>query len=297
VCAPRERSDDAGTDHVVPQSLTITELLTSDRLVLTSSLLEAVQQADIVQEQGPEKVEFKQWVWSEVETLAPPRALLWSSTSGIPASVQSKKMRDKSRLMILHPYNPPHVMPLLELVPAPGVDHVRSPAVARTISYWERLGRRPIVLKEEITGFVANRLAFALFREAAYLVERGIVSAQDVDQVVQESLGPRWAVKGPFWSYHAGGGEERGLEGFLDKIGDTIQACWDDLGQLQLGHAGGGMEHPVGWRGRLCKQVEDAYGKLGAKELMDRDEKLRDVLDSARPSDDRKSSRLSSTQS
>ena len=257
--------------------------MSSRRLEITSSLAEAIQHADIVQEQGPEKVDFKQRIWAEIETLAPADALFWSSTSGIPASVQSKKMKDKWRLTIVHPYNPPHIMPLLEIVPSGATERPLSSHISRTLKYWEKLGRKPVVLQEEITGFVANRLAFALFREAAYLVQRGIASAAEIDRVVEQSLGPRWAVRGPFWSYHAGGGEEGGLAAFLDKIGDTIQGCWDDLGDLQLRHAKDGLERPPGWQARVCEQTEAAYGRLGVEALRDRDEKLRDVLHITKP--------------
>ncbi|KAK7424278.1 hypothetical protein QQX98_000546 [Neonectria punicea] len=266
-----------------PEALSLASLIETGRLHITSSLSEAVAQAAIVQEQGPERVEFKQQIWPEIESLAPPDALFWSSTSGIPGSVQSQRMQDKSRLLIVHPFNPPHIMPLLEIIAAPDVQPSQSPCLARTMEYWASLGRKPVILKEEITGFVANRLAFALFREAAYLVEKGIASAEDIDQVVQQSLGPRWAVRGPFWSYHAGGGEERGLEGFLDKIGDTIQACWDDLGTLQLQGPEVLGKDSASWQGRLCEQVESQYGKLGSTDLRDRDEKLRSVLDITKP--------------
>lgn len=272
-----EKKADTGSSSNESQSLSVSFLFDEGRLVTSSSLEEAVSQADIVQEQGPEKISFKQWVWREIETYAPSSALFWSSTSGILTSVQSTKMKDKSRLMILHPYNPPHVMPLLEIA----VSAVQLPqytGLDSTIEYWEKLGRKPVVLKEEVTGFVANRLAFALFREAAYLVERGVARAEDIDFIVQQSLGPRWAVKGPFWNYHAGGGEQLGLEGFFDKIGDTIQACWDSLGELNIKASGDDVDSTTGWQERVCKQVIEAYGNLGPKDLRERDKKLQDIL-------------------
>jgi 3-hydroxyacyl-CoA dehydrogenase len=190
-------------------------LVSSGRLVIAPSFSSAVTAADIIQEQGPEKVAVKQDLWPQIENLASQDALFWSSTSGIPSSVQGKNMRNPSRLLIVHPFNPPHVMPILEIVPpggssSSGTDDP-SPYITRTVEYWKSLNRNPVVLKQEITGFVANRLSFALFREAIHLVNSGIVTAEEVDRVVEESMGPRWAVKGPFWSYHAGGGKERGL--------------------------------------------------------------------------------------
>ncbi|KAF7556346.1 hypothetical protein G7046_g6333 [Stylonectria norvegica] len=272
----------AKKDEASGQNATVTTLFATGELIIASTLQEAVQQADIVQEQGPENAAFKQQLWSEVESLSPQNTLFWSSTSGIPASVQSEKMQDKSRLIILHPFNPPHIMPLLELISTSEADAGSSDQLARTKDYWRKLNRDPIPLKREITGFVANRLSFALFREAAYLVERGVVSVADLDKVVEQSIGPRWAVKGPFWSYHAGGGQERGLEGFLDKIGDTIQSCWDDLGNLNL-RCKSSDEGMISWQDSLCRQVEGAYGKIGSDQLKTRDEMLQAILDITKP--------------
>ncbi|KAK5989780.1 L-carnitine dehydrogenase [Cladobotryum mycophilum] len=259
-------------------ALTVEDLFGSGRLLLASSLSAAVEKADIVQEQGPENVDFKQKIWSQIEPLARPDALFWSSTSGIPASVQGAYMKEGSRILIVHPYNPPHIMPLLEIVPHDAVSP-DAEGIKRTIEYWKALGRDPVVLKEEITGFVANRLAFALFREAAYLAHRGVASVEEIDRVVEQSLGPRWAVRGPFWSYHAGGGQDQGLRGFFDKIGGTIQACWEDSGKIELGqHQTGSGEEP-GWEDYVCDEVDKAYGSLREDDLRSRDEKLRKVLD------------------
>ena len=240
-----------------------------------------MKSADIIQEQGPENVAVKQNIWREVESLAPSHALFWSSTSGIPASVQMAQMQDKTRLIVLHPFNPPHVMPLLEIVPSPAaaVSSTKSTVIDRTIDYWAGLGRKPIVLKEETTGFIANRLSFALLREAAYLAQRGVASPEEIDRIVEQSLGPRWAVRGPFWSYHAGGGLDQGLGGFFEKIGSTIQACWDDAGVLNMPDPNDGGTSGHRWTDQLSKQVHETYGRLGADELRERDEALKKVLD------------------
>lgn len=238
------------------------------RLSLASDLAEAVKNADIVQEQGPENLKFKASLWPQVEAAAPEHALFWSSTSGIPASQQSRDMRDKSRLVVVHPYNPPHIMPLLEVVPSSTTSQA---VIDRTFEYWRGLGRTPVLVKKECTGFVANRLAFALFREACSLVTQGIVDVQDLDGIVQASMGPRWSVAGPIKSYHAGGGEG-GLTAFMDKIGGTVQSCWeasdDDVrrGEIQIGKP---------WQDDVCRQAEEAYGVVDTAE---RDGKTRRVL-------------------
>lgn len=220
---------------------------------IASSLAEAVEHASIVQESGPENAPFKLNLWAEVEKHAPKDALLWSSTSGIPASQQTCKMCDTTRVLVVHPYNPPHIMPLLELVPSP---ETSEEVIRRTLDFWRARGRVPIHIKKESTGFVANRLAFALLREAVHLVDQGVVSVEELDQIVQTSMGPRWAVAGPFKSYHAGGGPA-GLEGFFKNIGGTVQDCWADSGTPNVGD---------GWEKKLFKDAEETYGTVDVGE-------------------------------
>ena len=230
---------------------------------IASSLQEAVQDADIIQESGPENLAIKRQLWADVEKYAPEDALLWSSTSGIPASQQAQDMSDQTRLLVVHPYNPPHIMPLLELVPSPST----SPTVVqRTQDFWTARGRVPIHIKRETTGFVANRLAFALLREAVHLVDSGVVSVEEVDRIVESSMGPRWAVAGPFKSYHAGGGSA-GLEGFFGNIGETVQACWAESGRVNVGD---------GWEEKVFGQAREAYGTV---DVAERDKVTRLLLD------------------
>ncbi|KAM0696627.1 hypothetical protein Q7P36_003876 [Cladosporium allicinum] len=239
------------------------------RVQIAESLAKAVEDADIVQEQGPENADFKRTTWAQVEQLAPQNALFWSSTSGIPASEQNKDMKDQSRLVVVHPYNPPHIMPLLEVVPSP---ETSQEVIDRTLEYWRSLGRVPVLIRKECTGFVANRLAFALFREACSLVAQGVVGVEDLDSVVQASMGPRWAVAGPFKSYHAGGGEG-GLLSFMDKIGGTVQECWNASDRdVEAGNIGVGKS----WQEDVCRQTDEAYGVVDTAQ---RDTKTKAVLD------------------
>ncbi|KAL1894050.1 hypothetical protein Sste5346_006192 [Sporothrix stenoceras] len=263
---------------VWPNADSLVSLFSSGRIAIASTLSGAVQHADIIQEQGPEDRAFKQDIWAQVEPLAKLDALFWSSTSGIPATVQAEKLHDKNRVIVVHPYNPPHIMPLLEIVPTPIVAEGGSDTLVRTLGYWETLGRSPVVIKKEVPGFVANRLAFVLFREAAYLADLGVASPADIDRIVEQSLGPRWAVRGPFWSYHAGGGPSQGLEYFFDKIGATIQECWDDVGVINL-RKKGDVSTIQSWEDKLCRDVEEVYGTLGTQELATRDGKLTRVLE------------------
>ncbi|CZT14347.1 related to hydroxylacyl-CoA dehydrogenase [Ramularia collo-cygni] len=244
------------------------------RLTLAESLEEAVRDADIVQEQGPENASFKIQIWPEIEQYAPQKALFWSSTSGIPASEQVRDMQDKSRLLVCHPYNPPHIMPLLEVVRSPDTS---DDVVERTLSYWRNLGRAPVVIRKECVGFVANRLAFALFREACSLVAQGVVGVEDLDEIVRTSMGPRWTVAGPFKSYHAGGGEG-GLTSFMAKIGDTVQGCWNASDEdMKRGNIVVGGP----WQDDVCKQTQEAYGMVNTSE---RDLKTRNILSAVKDS-------------
>ena len=157
-------------------------------------------------------------------------------------------------------------MPLLEIVPSP---ETSQSVIDQTMHFWESRGRTPILVKKECTGFIANRLAFALLREAIHLVDSGVASVEDVDQVVTSSMGPRWAVAGPFKSYHAGGGEG-GLKAWFQKIGGTVQNCWNDSGKVNMGES---------WETKIFVESQEAYG---IADVRNRDEKTKRVLDAAR---------------
>jgi len=243
--------------------------LSPSRIHIAKTLQEAVTDAHIIQESGPENLTVKRALWAEVERHAPKNALLWSSTSGIPASQQAQDMQDKTRLLVVHPYNPPHIMPLLELVPSPAT---HQDVVKRTQEFWHQRGRVPILIQKEITGFVANRLAFALLRESIHLVHSGVVSVSDLDKIVESSMGPRWAVAGPFKSYHAGGGPG-GLEGFFTNIGQTVQGCWDDAGHVNVGE---------GWEEKVFKDAREVYGMVDTAERDRITRRLLDVLEEER---------------
>lgn len=264
-----------------PQNI-IDTLFSSSRLCLAASIQEAVHSATIIQEQSPENVSSKQAVWKEVTRFADPGAHLWSSSSGIPASAQAASCGPDvaERLLVAHPFNPPHLMPVVEIVPGPStkperVDFARGyflsapgPMPVMTGSSIQgcstgsekqsRPHYRPVTLQKEIPGFVGNRLAFAMLREACYLVGEGVVSAQDLDAIVTASVGPRWAGNGVFESYHAGGGPG-GIDALLKKLGPTIQDVWESLGQIQLRMDGGGGDAEQ-WRETVVRQTEEAYG-------------------------------------
>ncbi|CAN5202819.1 3-hydroxyacyl-CoA dehydrogenase NAD-binding domain-containing protein [soil metagenome] len=190
----------------------------------------AVTGADVVQENGPERIELKQELFARIEAAAPPHALLLSSTSGLMPSDMGASMREPGRVVVGHPFNPPHVVPLVEVVPG-----AQTPpeTVAAAADFYRSLGKVPVVLHKEIGGFVANRLQSAVFREAVHLVLSGVVTPEELDQVVTESVGVRWATAGPFESYHLGGGPA-GIRHLLEHLGPGMVRRWKDLGQPEL---------------------------------------------------------------
>ncbi|MEV7187419.1 3-hydroxyacyl-CoA dehydrogenase NAD-binding domain-containing protein [Kitasatospora sp. NPDC093102] len=194
------------------------------------NLEQAVANADVVQENGPERLDVKRDLFSRIEKAAPAGALLASSTSGIRVTDIAEALEHPGRLVIGHPFNPPHLVPLVEVV---GGEQTDPETVRRAVDFYTALGKKPLVLRKEVPGFVANRLQSALFREAINLVVEGVVTEQELDDIVTSSIGLRWAVAGPFRSFHLGGGPG-GLPAFFQHLGPALEAKWRDLGTPQL---------------------------------------------------------------
>ncbi|MES9684599.1 hydroxylacyl-CoA dehydrogenase [Bacillus sp. AFS001701] len=209
-----------------------TEGLT-DRLIIEKDLERALEGAALVQENGPERIEFKQELYTQIEKFVNKDALLLSSSSGLKASDISKNMVHPERMLIGHPFNPPHLVPLVEVVPG---TNTAPKTVEQAVAFYKALGKNPLVLKKEIAGFVANRLQSALFREAIYLVSEGVVSMKDLDEIVTSSIGLRWAAGGPFLTFHLGGGKG-GFPAFLKHLGPGMDSLWDNLGKPHLNEA------------------------------------------------------------
>jgi ketoreductase RED1 len=194
----------------------------AEALRFDADLASAVRQADVVQECGPERLAFKQSLWAQVEAHGQADALLLSSSSGITASMQARNMKSPQRMLVGHPFNPPHLIPLVEVVPG----RQTSPeAVARARAFYVALGKQAVVLNKEIPGFVANRIQAAVIRESVSLVRQGVVSVEDLDVAVQASLGLRWATGGPFLSAHLGGGAG-GIQAFWRQFAGGLQLLW-----------------------------------------------------------------------
>lgn len=193
-------------------------------------LEQAAAGVDLVQENGPEDLGLKQALFARLERAMPPAALLLSSTSGLMPSDMARDLAEPGRVVVGHPFNPPHVVPLVEVVPG---RQTPPETVERVVALYRGLGKAPVVLRQEIGGFVANRLQSALFRESVHLVLRGVVTPEELDQVVTESVGVRWATAGPFESYDLGGGPG-GLRHLLEHLGPGMVRRWADLGSPEL---------------------------------------------------------------
>src|SRR6202158_5511736 len=165
------------------------------RVSIAGSLREAVMDVEFVQENGPEKVEEKRLIFAELDKLAPPNALLVSSTSAITASRFTETLPGRARCLVGHPVNPPHLVPLGELCGAPGPP---PDTIDRARKIYREIGQVPVTINREINGFVLNRLQGALLAEAFRLVGEGFISAEDLDHTVKDGLGLRWSFLGPF---------------------------------------------------------------------------------------------------
>jgi 3-hydroxyacyl-CoA dehydrogenase len=196
-------------------------------LRFTADLAEALHAADFVQENAPENEALKRRMLADIETLTSNTAIVASSTSALLRSSIVADCKQTRRFIVAHPFNPPHLVPLVELV---GED---AGVIEQASNFYRDLGRRPVVLNHEMPGHIANRLASALYREAVYLVEQGVASVADIDAALCNGPGLRWAVMGPHMTYHLGGGSG-GIEHYLAHLGPSQVRRWASLGDPAL---------------------------------------------------------------
>ena len=201
-----------------------------ERLTFHADPAGAARGAQAVQENAPERIEVKRDLLARLETTLAPDALILSSTSGLKPTAMQQDMTHPGRLVVGHPFNPPHLIPLVEIV---GGERTSDDAILAAIAFYERLGKQPIRLNREITGHVANRLQAALWREAVYLAREGVASVADIDRALTGAVGIRWALMGPHLTFHLGGGAG-GMEGFVKNLGPAVESWWADLGDATL---------------------------------------------------------------
>ncbi|WP_238120056.1 MULTISPECIES: 3-hydroxyacyl-CoA dehydrogenase NAD-binding domain-containing protein [unclassified Xanthobacter] len=186
----------------------------------------AVEGVDFVQENAPERYEVKQKLLGVIGELLPPEVVIASSSSGLLVTRFSQGCRFPERCVIGHPFNPPHLIPLVEVV---GGEKASRAAIDTAMAFYAAIGKRPIEIRKEVTGHVANRLQAALWREAIYLVEQGVASVSDIDAAVTEGPGLRWALMGPHMTFNLGGGQG-GLAHFMEHLLPAVESWWADLG-------------------------------------------------------------------
>src|SRR6476619_6861277 len=200
-------------------------------LKFTAALAQAVADAELVQENGPERIDFKQKLYGQLDELLPPDVIIASSSSGLTMSeIQKGAASHPERCVIGHPFNPPHLIPLVEIV---GGAKTSDATIRRADEFYTSIGQRTVRVNKEMPGHVANRLQAAVSREVYYLVAEGVVSAADVDTALSWGPGPRWGVMGGMMLNHLGGGRG-GIEHFFKQFSGPMTAWWKTLGSPVL---------------------------------------------------------------
>ncbi len=251
---------ESGLDGDADSALELIETVTT--------LTKAVGSADFVIESVYESYEVKKSVFSEMDRVAPEDTILASSTSGLlMTEIQRAVELHPERCIVAHPWNPVHLIPLVELSPG---ELTSRRTVERTCAVMEDIGKVPVVLRKEVPGFIANRLSAALWREALDLVDSGVASVEDVDKAVRAGPGIRWAIMGPYLTYHLGGGAG-GIEYLMRHIGVKKAAWLETMAKWTV--------TPESAVEKAIKGVEDMVGGKPLEELEAwRDKRLAKLL-------------------
>src|SRR6516165_3717202 len=213
------------------QRLGLASGASQSKLSFTAALATAVKNVDLVQENGPEKIDFKRTLYRQLDDLLPADVIIASSSSGLTMSeIQSACEKHPERCVIGHPFNPPHLVPLVEIV---GGAKTSENTIQRAAEFYTSLGKRTVRLNKEVPGHVANRLQAALAREVYHLVADGVVSVADVDTALCWGPGLRWGIMGQVLLNHLGGGQG-GIEHFFQQFTGPMTAWWKVLGTPEL---------------------------------------------------------------
>jgi len=235
VCDPADTAETFVRGYVERAWPTLTELglvRSGDQGVLSfhTSPEEAVDGAAFVQESVPERIALKHELYARIEAALDSGAIVASSASGLTLSELQAGWKDPARLVLGHPFNPPHLIPLVEVM---GNDRTAADAVEGAERFYDAVGKITIRVRREVPGHVANRLQAAVWREAIHLVMSGVASVGDVDKAMWAGPGLRWAAMGPTMLFHLGAGED-GLAAFCDRYAESFNRWWDDLGTPHL---------------------------------------------------------------
>ncbi len=251
-------------DHALDQ-LAELGIREKGELRFSGDLTDVLGAADFVQENVPEDEALKRRMLADIDALAAEGVIVASSTSALLRSSIVADCKRPHRFIVAHPFNPPHLVPLVELV---GED---EGIIQEAAEFYRTLGRRPVILRREMPGHIANRLSSALYREAVYLVEQGVASVADIDAALCNGPGLRWAVMGPHMTYHLGGGPG-GIEHYLSHLGPSQVRRWASLGNPSLSPK---------VQKRIVEGVAEEAGSRSIQELEERrDRALLDILKS-----------------
>jgi 3-hydroxyacyl-CoA dehydrogenase len=290
---PAPGTEDKVRQYVEVAWMALTEIglaqgASTSRLRFESNLKEALAGVDMVQENAPEREPLKIKLFAEIDSILPPPAILVSSTSGIPMSRIQSECRHPERCVTGHPFNPPHLIPLVEVV---GGAKTSAETIERAMRFYTAMGKHALHIRKEVVGHVANRLSAALYRELAYLIDQDVVSVADADAAVCMGPGLRWALMGPNLIYHLGGGPG-GIHHFLEHFTGPSKALWADLGspdlaspELQKKIVDGVMEEVNGRSFEALSQERDNL-IMGLLELLSHRTKAEPVAASGHTADD-----------
>ena len=208
----------------------LAEGASKDRLRFEADLAKAVQGAAFVQENGPERLDIKRNLIAGIDAVVRDDVLIATSSSGILVSAIQDAARHPERVVLGHPLNPPHLIPLVEVA---GGKLTSADSIKRAVDFYRSIGKRPIRLRREMKGHVANRLQAALWQEAFYLVDEGVASVAEIDEAIAYGPGLRWALLGPFLNLQLSGGDG-GIRHVLDHLGPSMADIWNDQGRIAI---------------------------------------------------------------
>ncbi|TDQ40869.1 3-hydroxyacyl-CoA dehydrogenase NAD-binding domain-containing protein [Aureibacillus halotolerans] len=202
-----------------------------ERLFFEPDLEKALQHADFVQENVPEREELKRTVIAKIDQFAPKEAVIASSTSGIlPSVLQKDCTRHPERVIVAHPFNPVYLIPLVELV---GGEKTEAKYIEKAKHFYDEMNMKPLVVRNEIEGHIADRLMEAIWREGLHIVNDGVATTEEVDAAIIYGPGLRWALMGPFMTLHMGGGKQ-GMRHLLSQFGPALKLPWTKLEAPEL---------------------------------------------------------------
>lgn len=241
----------------------ISELLQA--LQFTQDLAIAVQDCDFIQENGPERLELKLELYEQITAHCPVETVIASSSSGLKVTDFQKNCQHPERIILGHPFNPPHLLPLVEII---GGELTSPKAVQSAYEFYAALGKKPIILQKEVKGHVANRLQSALWREAFYLVSEGVCSVEDIDIAVSSGPGLRWAIYGPYLNMQLA--NQQGFKAAMQHLGPPMTSWWQDMQPYAL------TDDDVE---KFTEQTAQYIERLGGVDLQaQRDEALIEIL-------------------